>query len=102
MIPSGPMTTFFAAFCWSCGYAMDAHSAIGDRDATPGDGDVSICLACGEPGIYQSVLGGLVIRRPTDTERTDILQDPTIISTLLAHRAAIEQNPTDWPRGPRG
>jgi hypothetical protein len=34
--------------CGSCGYVMDAASAL-RSDATPKEGDLSICMNCGEP-----------------------------------------------------
>jgi ribosomal protein S27AE len=33
--------------CHSCGYMMDAHSAVGSDSATAKEDDLSICLNCG-------------------------------------------------------
>ena len=93
------MTTLFPATCPICGYQVDAHSAVGEHDAIPSDGAISICIACGEPSVFTAVLGGaLALRRPTPAERDDILRDDTVISVMLAHRQAREQDP-NWPRG---
>lgn len=33
--------------CPCCHYVMDAHSPLDNGPATPGEGDISICLRCG-------------------------------------------------------
>lgn len=93
------MTTFFATTCPTCGYRMDAHSAVGTEDATPTDGNLSVCIACGSLAIYASVLGTLTLRQPTAEEREEALQDPTLLAAMFAQRQARAENP-DWPKGP--
>lgn len=34
--------------CPNCGYKFDAHTSITDGRTEPQDGDISICLKCGE------------------------------------------------------
>ena len=94
------MTTMFNATCWSCGYRMDAHSAVGYEDATPKPGDWSVCLACGELAVYSPALGALVLREPTAAEREVALKDDVIVQTMFAQRQARATS-TSWPRGPR-
>lgn len=96
------MTTEFPATCPTCGYRMDAHSAIGDHDAVPKDGDFSICIACGSPAIYTWLegLGILALRQPTASENVEAMRDDRIIAAMLAHRQARASKP-DWPRGPK-
>lgn len=95
------MTSYFAASCPSCGYEMDAHSAVGHHDAVPGTGDWSVCLACGQLLIYRRVFGKLSLRLPTDVELQEALQDPVVVATMLAQRDARSKNENDWPRGPK-
>lgn len=95
------MTTFFPVSCPTCGYRMDAHSAVGTEDATPKPGDRSVCLACGALAIYHQVLGSLVLRLPTHDETEESLGDPTVVGAMFAHRQARATYAGEWPRGPR-
>lgn len=95
------MTTFFAARCPTCGYVMDAHSAVGDEDAVPSAGDRSVCLACGALAIYETVLGTLRLRLPSHDETEESLGDPTLVFAMFAHRQARAENLDEWPRGPK-
>lgn len=94
------MTTAFPATCPTCGYRVDAHSAIGTEDATPKPGDISICIACGSLAAYAPALGTLVLRPLTAEENEEALQDPRLVAAMFAHRQARASKP-DWPRGPK-
>ena len=93
------MTTWFPVTCPTCGYKMDGHSAIGEEDAVPSAGALSLCIACGSLAVYADVLGQLVLRQPTGEERGEALQIPTLVAAMFAHRQARAANP-DWPTGP--
>jgi len=95
------MTSYFAASCPTCGYQMDAHSAVGYEDAVPSTGDWSVCLACGALMIFQRTFGKLTLRLPTDAERDAALQDDVVVAAMFAQRAARTANEDDWPRGPK-
>lgn len=94
------MTTFFSATCPECGYLMDAHSAIGEEDATPSAGDFSVCIACGALCVYQPILGSLALRRPTPEEHESGMESPTLVAAMFAQRAARSRD-ASWPRGPK-
>lgn len=95
------MTRWFPAKCPTCGYQMDGHSAIGNEDATPSDGDYSICIACGSLAVYVWVtaLGSFILRRPTDEEHDVAMRNDMLVAAMMAHRQARATDP-NWPRGP--
>lgn len=93
------MTTFFAATCPTCGYRMDAHSAIGGEDAVPAAGSLSVCIACGALAVFEPVLGTLALRQPTHEETEAALADPVLVAAMFAQRRARAADAT-WPRGP--
>lgn len=95
------MTTLFEAPCPTCGYRADAHTAVGDEDAVPKPGDVSLCIACGALAVYEPVMGSaLVLRLPTTEERDEFLANDLIVKAMLAQREGRATMP-NWPRGPR-
>ncbi|MCA1404639.1 hypothetical protein I6F26_10445 [Ensifer sp. IC3342] len=62
------------AICPFCGQRYDAASAL-DGDAIPGNGDLTLCMNCGEWAMFDSgVPGGL--RKPTDSEYEVIVANP--------------------------
>jgi len=67
--------------CLNCGYKFDAHTCLTDEKAEFGDGDVSICLNCGE--IHQLRNGVL--------ELIDIRGLPKDIQKLILKTNAIRQ-----------
>lgn len=94
------MTTWFPVVCPTCGYKMDGHSAVGEEDAVPSAGALSICIACGALAVYQDVLGALHLRQPTGEEREAALAQPEVVAVMVAQREARSAR-RDWPRGPR-
>lgn len=65
--------------CRNCGSPLPEHTDA-YSNATPSDGDVSVCLYCAELSIFDH--GRL--RTPTDTERTAILDDPKVVAVIAA------------------
>lgn len=90
----------FMTECPSCGYKHDSHSAIGDDDASPDPGSISICLACGDVSIYAGEVGALYLREATQEEREEILKDSEIVRamTILRDLKSIRKS---WPKGPK-
>ena len=73
--------------CPYCSKENDAATPAGtDAEAVPGPGDVSVCFYCGGIAVFTET--GL--RKPTDAERADLLEDPLVIEAagrVLAYRS---------------
>ena len=87
------------AECWKCGYVVDAATSI-DEDATPTEGDVSVCIACGVPGVFVMTDRGLSLSKPTLESELEIYQNETVKKLIFAVRYAKSKDP-NWPKGPR-
>lgn len=61
-----------AIACPNCGKVNDGHTSPTDPDATPGDGDISMCLYCGYLGIYVVTDSTLSLRSPTAEESIEL------------------------------
>jgi ribosomal protein L37E len=74
--------------CPVCGY-HGTHATETARDGgPPHDGDVSICLRCGDVAYFDSTLRkGL--RRPTESQRDHILAAPEIQQALMAWKRMV-------------
>lgn len=84
--------------CPACGYVFDDQTAIGgDGPRQPTAGSISICIACGEPGIYVDDMLGLRIRQPTDEERAELDADETVRQVRAAWREVERRHPHAWP-----
>jgi DNA-directed RNA polymerase subunit RPC12/RpoP len=68
----------YAPKCLNCGKRLDGHTGVSDRAATPKNGDVSICLYCGEPMIYT----GKAFRLPTREEFGAMMTDENFARAL--------------------
>ncbi|MCV5754441.1 hypothetical protein OFN51_37160, partial [Escherichia coli] len=55
--------------CATCGYRLDAASEIGGGNAIPEDGNISVCLNCGQVGFYVAVGDKMTVRSATSQER---------------------------------
>jgi hypothetical protein len=55
----------YYTLCPFCGAVHDGASNVSSNDA-PSDGDVTLCIDCGEWGIFAPVVG--MLRKPTDAE----------------------------------
>jgi hypothetical protein len=66
--------------CWLCKVEFDAASDI-LGDERPAEGDVSICLDCGAPGIFTK---SLVVRQSNPDELTRLLQSEEVVRHMLA------------------
>jgi hypothetical protein len=82
--------------CNSCGYRIDAATGINGR--IPDPGDVSICIACGEPEVFVMCPDGLTTASVSWEERERILQDEVAGKASAAIKLARSIT-KDWPKG---
>jgi hypothetical protein len=74
----------FPSTCPHCGYDHDCATGLFSADV-PDEGDVSICIRCGQLCWFQrSAPGGL--RKPTKKEKRELLRDDKVIRALAAWR----------------
>lgn len=59
------------ASCPHCAYGYDRTTPADGVDTPPTEGDASICIRCGDIGIFTAAL---TIRKPTNEERRGILE----------------------------
>jgi RNase P subunit RPR2 len=72
--------------CPSCGVLLNAATSTFEEDATPSDGDITICLRCGHIMIFEN-------NRPrdlTDVEMRMIAGDRRIIAVQKARGKVIK------------
>ena len=70
--------------CWSCGYTVTDASAAVKPDATPSDGDYSLCIKCGQMSVFTKELE---LREPTLEEHIAIARDRDCQLAKAAWRA---------------
>jgi hypothetical protein len=66
--------------CPFCGYLADRVSIVEDKPQVPDDGDVGICIHCGEWMVYENRLE-YGVRKPDDEEYEWLATDP--VTTAL-------------------
>lgn len=59
--------------CPHCGLGNGLHAAADGGTDIPADGDLSLCSACLQPGIYVNGPAGFSVRLPTGEELAEIL-----------------------------
>lgn len=70
------MTDWMIVSCPHCGTKHNRHSPITERGAPPPaihEGAVTLCFDCGEWSIFDDRLD---LRKPTETESSEIKADP--------------------------
>lgn len=77
--------------CWNCGVSNDGHSSIGEAPATPKDGDVSICVYCAAPGVYEETHMGLRMRQMTHDEWGEAMAHSTFRRAYDAVRSLVAE-----------
>jgi hypothetical protein len=71
--------------CPYCGYKFDSYDGIDTPGyVPPSDGDYSICIDCGEVGIFVSVFGKLSSRRMNDREKEIASENGTLNKVRIA------------------
>jgi hypothetical protein len=68
--------------CPWCGHVHDLVSVVGAKTQAPDNGDIGLCIRCGEWIIYEGRLA-TGMRRPTFDEYQDIIANP-VASDLRA------------------
>lgn len=68
--------------CPACKMQMDGATPIGESEATPKEGDFSVCIECGFPGIYTADLD---LRVPTQAEWEKIDKDVRFWAISAVH-----------------
>lgn len=58
-------------FCPFCGEFANCQSHVGQTLAVPENGDISVCVHCGEAAIFDFTLPANV-RQPTEEEQNEI------------------------------
>ena len=72
--------------CPHCGYRLDRASDVSGAGQVPGDGDLTLCIECGQLAFFDaSVPGGL--RRVNVAEQVELLQDVRVLQIRMAWRA---------------
>ena len=62
--------------CPFCGKPLDAASPTeGSNDRQPSDGDLSMCIYCGEWIVFNA---DLTFRKPNDEEYEEVARDPQL------------------------
>jgi len=69
--------------CWNCGSTSNRCSEVIDNDATPHDGDVSICFQCGKLALFDHSLEDRV-RKPTPKEMDELCSSEEVMAMLMA------------------
>lgn len=96
------MTEFSTWWCPECGYVTNSTAPVnGGAHTEPKKGDVSVCLSCGAPSVFEygALISGLYMRRPTDAERALILADSGAVGAMAAvaaTRAAAHARGEKW------
>jgi len=60
--------------CLRCGHEFDSASAVG-RDATPKEGDATLCIGCGHLMVFGA---DLMLRELTEDEHLEMGMDPRV------------------------
>lgn len=76
--------------CPHCGALHDRHTDATRASATPVDGDLSMCIDCGEFAVFD--LGERRLRAPTIDEANDIDSDPDMLLYRIAWRKMKDDN----------
>lgn len=76
--------------CPTCGAPCDANSSLYGA-ATPGPGDVAICLYCADFHVYADDQGSK--RAPTEDERAEFLADKRIVAVIAGVRELHMRHP---------
>ena len=82
--------------CGNCGYEFAGHTCVTDEKAEFGDGDISICLNCGE--VHQYKNGGLELidigTLPKETQeeilKINVAREAVIKETFIRRRMRHE------------
>jgi len=82
------MTTEIPVHVCPCGYEQNRTSQA-DGDATPGEGDFTVCISCGRITVFNK---DMTQREPTEEDMAAIKEDPDQYAYLLKVRDTIVQH----------
>jgi hypothetical protein len=69
--------------CPFCGKGIDSASPVDESDQRPSDGDLSLCIYCGEWLVFNA---DMTFRKPTDEDYEVIASDPALRRVRAAWR----------------
>lgn len=78
--------------CPSCGKVNDAQSSPDDEEAVPEDGNLSMCLYCGDLSIFVTTDGVMGLRAPTLAEYEELMEDPEIRRMLAIRKVVMNEH----------
>jgi hypothetical protein len=92
--------------CLSCGYVFDSASGLEDAQGKkPHDGDVSVCIRCGELAIFTADVEGEVatgLRYPTTEEMDELMSNEAIVrarAAVILTVQLMDRPPREvWPK----
>jgi hypothetical protein len=67
-------------------------SGLSDPKHKPEPGDISVCIACGEPSMWDE---DMTLRKLTEEELTEISQDPEAVKMLFFFKKFVEEQKSD-------
>jgi hypothetical protein len=85
-------------FCPACGETVDGALDM-ESDKTPGDGDIGVCMYCGEFMVYRAEPNGQFRIDSLSAEQFHQMPFNTK-ATMLKYRSAIEQMRRDYEQEP--
>jgi len=84
------MTEDMNTVCPFCGYRHDAVSGVETDTDFPSDGDVTLCIQCGEVCVFDGDADG-GLRKPTSRERRDFASNATLTKLVDAWKVVKRQ-----------
>lgn len=75
--------------CATCGYVLDAATDVTGKKEAPEDGSISVCLRCGQVGIFMTVGKHLTVRSCTTAECDELIATSSEVRQALAVRQRI-------------
>ena len=77
--------------CWNCGHECDSIRSIDSNpDLKPSNGDLSICLKCGSPAIFDDTMPDGV-RKPTPQEKREFLELVEAVMMDMMHQMSAKR-----------
>jgi hypothetical protein len=77
------VSTDITTRCWNCGSTSNRCAEVIDKEATPHDGDVSLCFDCGQLALIDFSLEDKV-RKPTPKEMDELHNNEEVLAMVLA------------------
>ena len=91
-----PSFSKVSAACHHCGYPIDATRSVA-ADQQPTEGDLSLCMACGELAAFHMLVRGWTLRPLTARETDEAMARSDVRSNVYLARAVIVSRAPIWP-----